>query len=353
MRICYFGTYDPTYSRNKILISGLKQNDVEVLECRTDKRGISKYFDLFKKHLRIRKQYDVMVVGFPGFQVVILARFLTSKPIIFDAFVSMYDSVVLDRKQTGVGSIKSKYYWWLDKISITLPEIVLFDTQAHIDYAKREFGILDNKFERIFLGADTDVFYPREKSGWKLKGAKFKIGFYGHFIPLQGVEYIVRSAKLLADNADIVFEIIGDGQEKQKIVALADELDVNNVNFYGNVTLSELSQMMSECDVCLGIFGNTEKTLRVIPNKVYECVALSKPVITGDSHAIREFFSEEDLFLTEISSPESIAKNILFVKENKEEAEMRAERAYQRLLEFASTRELGLQLKKIAEMYVK
>lgn len=353
MRICYFGTFDPAYSRNKILIRGLEENGVEVLECRTEKGGVSKYFDLFKKHWKLRKGYDVMVVGFPGFQAMILARFLTSKPIIFDAFVSMYDSVVLDRKQTSSRSLKAGYYWWLDKISMTLPEIVLFDTQSHIEYVIKDFGISDNKFVRIFLGADTDVFYSKSKDEWKPKGSKFKVGFYGHFIPLQGVEYIVRSAKLLEDHEDIVFEIIGDGQEKQRILDLVNELDVKNINFVGNVSLSEVAKIMSGCDVCLGIFGDTNKTKRVIPNKVYECIALGKPVVTADTPAIRELFDENDLFLTEISSPESIAKTILYIKENVEESERKAEKAHTKLIEFVSIEKLGLELKKISDTFIK
>ncbi|MFZ2522308.1 MAG: glycosyltransferase [Minisyncoccia bacterium] len=353
MRVCYFGTYDPAYSRNKILIRGLEENEVTVLECRTDKRGLSKYFDLFKKHWVIRKDYDVMVVGFPGFQAVILARFLTSKPIIFDAFVSMYDSMVLDRGEAKPFSLRAKYYWWLDKISMTFPEVVLFDTQNHIDFVKNEFGIQDNKFVRIFVGADMEVFFPKKESKWQPKGEKFKVVSYGHYVPLQGMEYVVKSAYFLKDYDDIEFKIIGDGKGKDDLISFSEENNLRNIEFISNIPLEDLALLMSEADVCLGIFGNSPKTKRVIPNKVYEAVALKKPVITSDTPAVRELFSPEDLFLIEVSSAESIAKNILFVKENKEEAERRAENAYSKLLEFASTKELGLQLKKIAEMYVK
>lgn len=110
MVICYFGIYKPSYSRNKILLSGLKGNGVEILECRTDKNGALKYFDLIKKHWQIRNDYDVMFVAYPGFQSVILAKFLTSKPIIFDAFVSMYDSMVSDRKKVSKKKFKSKIF---------------------------------------------------------------------------------------------------------------------------------------------------------------------------------------------------------------------------------------------------
>jgi len=33
MRVCYFGTYDLNYSRNRILIEGLERNGIDVVEC--------------------------------------------------------------------------------------------------------------------------------------------------------------------------------------------------------------------------------------------------------------------------------------------------------------------------------
>lgn len=349
MRICYFGTYDPTYSRNKILIRGLQENGVEVLECRTDRKGILKYFDLFKKYWKLRNDHDVMVVGFPGFQTVILARFLTSKPIIFDAFVSMYDSMVLDREEVKEGSFRAKYFWWLDKISMTLPEIVLFDTQAHIDFVKEQFNVLDNKFVRIFVGTDTDVFYPREE----VPNDIFRVTFSGHYVPLQGAEYVVRAAGLLKDNNDIFFEMIGDGQGKERIIDLRNFLGLKNIRFTGSIPLLDFALKYSKSDVCLGIFGNTNKTQRVIPNRVFESVALGRPVITSDTTAIRELFDENDLFFVRSANAKDIADAILYVKNNPEETKKRIKNAREKLLTNANIELLGQELKKVAEVILK
>jgi glycosyltransferase involved in cell wall biosynthesis len=43
----------------------------------------------------------------------------------------------------------------------------------------------------------------------------------------------------------------------------------------------------------LGIFGDTEKTQRVIPNKVYEYAAMGKVIISADTSALREIFTLE------------------------------------------------------------
>ena len=102
MKVLYFGTYDRDYARNEILISGLKANDIEVLECQTNARGFKKYFELYKKHKIIKEKYDVMIVGFLGHSIVPFAKLITRKPIIFDAFVSLYELNILTGQLEGL-----------------------------------------------------------------------------------------------------------------------------------------------------------------------------------------------------------------------------------------------------------
>src|SRR3989344_8029002 len=92
--VLYFGVYDPSYARNWVLINGLRKNDVRVIEL---KRRPSRLvlFKLFFDYIRLREKFDVMVVGFPGQEVMFLARFLVwGKPVIFDAFTSHYGGYI-------------------------------------------------------------------------------------------------------------------------------------------------------------------------------------------------------------------------------------------------------------------
>ena len=83
MKVCFFGTYKPDYSRNIILIRGLRENGIEVIECNDRSKGLLKFCRLFLKHLKIRNKYDVMIVGFPGHTAMILAKAICRKKIIF------------------------------------------------------------------------------------------------------------------------------------------------------------------------------------------------------------------------------------------------------------------------------
>lgn len=338
-KVCFFGIYDPEYSRNRVLMSGLRQNEVVVIECRSEKKGFLKYFDLIKKHWKIRKEYNVLFVAFPGFQTMILARFLTSKKIIFDSFAPIYESQVLDRKKISTRSLRAKYYWLLDWLSLKLADKVLLDTSEHIKFVVDEFGISENKFERIFVGTDSLIFYPIKK---ELSKSEFIVHFHGSNISLQGIEIVLESARILEKEKDIQFNIIGSSIKKQY-----EDQNFKNVNFIKNVFYKNLVDYINQAHVCLGIFGDTEKTQRVIPNKVYECVACAKPVITADTFAIRELFDESSLCLASTASPKALVEAILELKNNLELREKLAKNGYNRFTENAKPKILAGELIKI------
>ena len=110
MTICYFGIYDKNYSRNKILISGLKKNGVEVIECNDRTKSLIKYFKLIGQYWRKGRHSDLVIVGFPGQTIMPLAKLICRKKIVFDAFLSVYDSYVFDRKTIKPESLKARYY---------------------------------------------------------------------------------------------------------------------------------------------------------------------------------------------------------------------------------------------------
>lgn len=343
MKVLYFGLYDPNYARNWVLINGLRRNNVEATELRR-KPSRFNFIKLFFDYLKLETDYDVMIVGFPGQGVMLLARLLTRKPIIFDAFTSHYGGYILDRQINSPRSLRAKYYRFLDKWSCRLADLVLLDTQAHIDFFVKEYGLKKEKFKRIWVGANDEIFYPRET---KKEGQTFIIIFFGTYIPLQGVEYIVKAAEILKDYPDIIFKLIGRGQEKPKVISLVNELKLKNIVFEDMLSQEKLALEISKADISLGIFGDTLKTPLVIPNKVFIAAAMKKAIITADTQAIRELFTEDDLLLVEAADPKSLAEGVLKLKNSPNIGMTLANNGYNKFKEMARPNVLGLELKNI------
>ncbi|MBU2472893.1 MAG: glycosyltransferase [Patescibacteria group bacterium] len=351
MVICYFGIYNKDYARNKILISGLKKNGVEVIECNSKKHSLSKYFDLIKQYWKLRKKIDIIVVGFPGQTIVPLAKLICRKKIVFDAFLSLYDSMVLDRKLVPKKSLKAKYYWFFDWLSCKLADEILLDTNEHINYFIKTFNIKSSKFNRIFIGADDATFYPRivEKDR-----DKFIVHFHGTYIPLQGVKYIIEAANILKDE-NIFFRLIGNGQEYKNIKEKIEYFNLQDrIELVDLIPVEEVSEYIAQSDICLGIFGDTIKAKRVIPNKLYECIAMRKPVITANTLAMMEAFRDnQELAFCQIANAQSLANKILELKNNQELREKLARQGYDLYKKKFCPSVLGLELLNILKKYEK
>lgn len=309
MKICYFGIYERNYSRNRILISGLKKNGVDIVECCSSKRGFLKYLDLIKKYRKTDKDYDLMIVGFPGPQAMVLARILTRKKIIFDAFVSLYDSICSENKRSKFFDFKSLYFFFLDWLACFLADKILLDTNEHIEYFVRTFKIRKEKFVRVFVGSDDSAVRPQDIMTMK---DHILVHFHGSFLPLQGVEYIIEAIKILKNEKNIKFRIIGT---KIKNKYINEQL--SNVKFLDSVPYEDLEKYFGEADIALGIFGGTEKSMRVIPNKVYEALATGKAVLTGESSAAKELLEDkENVLFCRMADPDDLAQKILMLKED-------------------------------------
>jgi len=116
--------------------------------------------------------------------------------------------------------------------------------------------------------------------------------FYGQFIPLHGIETIVRAAKL-SRNDSLHWIIIGKGQEENKISSMLKDEPLNNLTWLPWVNYDELIDWIRKSDICLGIFGDTDKASRVIPNKVFQIIMAGKPLITRNSPAIKELLNAD------------------------------------------------------------
>jgi glycosyltransferase involved in cell wall biosynthesis len=346
MKVLYFGTYSvgEGYPRNSVIIRGLRENGVDVVEChaelwhgakdkiagarslaglaRIGPRLITTYLSLIRQFSNA-PDFDLIIVGYTGQFDIFLAKVLNirrKKPLVLDAFISLYDTIVKDRGLTKSGTLKANLLWWLDKIACSLADLVLLDTKAHIDYFVQEFGLPKNRFARVLVGGDevvnrsgTGNGAPEAKEGSE---AGFNVLYFGTYIPLHGIEYIVKAAKIVAADRDIRFTLVGTGQLLKAMQRLAVDIGCKNIEFVSRwSSAAELAVYIRRANVCLGIFGTTEKASRVIPCKIFDCMAFGKPIVTADTPAAQELLKNGiTAILVEAGNPAAIAASILKLK---------------------------------------
>ena len=319
-KILFFGGYERDYPRISVIRKGLEKIGFPFGECWTDTR--------FKVHLRyplltyrfLKRCMDSKVVFVPSFRHkdVPLAWFLakiSGKKLVFDPLVSRFETRVLDRRDVKMGSSQAWHNRNIDKLSFNLPDLVIADTAAHARYYEVDFGVREENIEVLPVGFDEDIFKESEK---RVSSDLCEVLFFGSFLPLHGVEVIIKAASILVDKP-VRFTIIGKGQTFDEAVKLAGDLPVGKVRFLKPVPMEELPSYIESSDIVLGIFGTTRKAGMVVPNKIFQSLAVGRAVITADTDAVNEFFTPgEHLMTVPAGSPEGLADAIDGLRRNVE-----------------------------------
>lgn len=374
LQVCYFGTYRADYTRNQILINGLRSQGVQVHECHVqfwrgidDRiqlgsggwrnprfwwRVIATYARLIREYVRAGS-YDVMLIGYPGQFDTYLGRLLTwwhRKPLVLDILMSLH-LVAEERGLTKTSPITGHLLFFLEKVALKLPDFLIAETAEYQQYYCDKYRLNARRFLRVPHGANDRVFKPRLKI--PASDGRFHLVYHGTFVPSHGAETIVRAAAELREYTDIHFSFYGEGQEKSRINDLAQKLSLDNITFFGWVAENELLDALGQADAVLGIFGTTKQAYCTVQNKVWEGLSMRRPVITGDAPTLRHFLThKKHVYLVKRADPGALAKAILALRADPNQCDRIAINGYEHYMKYHSVTAIGLQIKE-ALMQVK
>jgi glycosyltransferase involved in cell wall biosynthesis len=97
---------------------------------------------------------------------------------------------------------------------------------------------------------------------------------------------------LQQQNPDILFLLIGEGAEKQRIKALAQSRGLSNVRFLDQQPREKIPAFISASDACLVLLKKTDVFKTVIPTKMLEFMSCARPVILGVDGQARQIVEE-------------------------------------------------------------
>ncbi len=315
--VMVWGTYDTGKPRVRIMLAALRRayaslREVHVavwdgVEDKSQERGLRRRLALAWRWLRsypgllyrfVRSpRPDVVVVGYLGtIDVLVLwpwAR-LKGVPIVWDAFLSLHDTVVHDRRMVGSCHPAALALYALEWLACRAADCVVLDTDAHAALFERSFGLPRSRLASVMVGVEDDAFTRPAAAASSTRGDADPptVLFYGQFIPLHGVETIVEAATLLRD-AHVRWVLVGTGQEAASVDERLRARGLANVERHAWVRYGDLATWIAHADVCLGIFGTSGKAARVIPNKVFQVLAAGRPLVTRDSPAMRELVGDD------------------------------------------------------------
>jgi glycosyltransferase involved in cell wall biosynthesis len=310
LRVLYFGTYQRDYPRNAQVISCLREAGVEVIERHIPVWDGRRHNWSVRGRAALRllwaeaklwwptyeAPFDVVLVGYPGhFDVPRARRIAREKPLVFNPLVSLHDTLVSDRGRFRRGSVSSKVLQVVDRRALRLPDLVVADTEANADFLAEVGKIPRTRVESVLVGAEERFFRP----AWRPEDP-FRFLFVGKLIPLHGLDTILEAARLAPE---LPVRVVGSGQLDELL-----EQRPPNVDWVEWVEYEQLPGEYWGAGCALGVFADSEKTARVIPNKVFQALACGTPVITADTRAASELLVDgESALLVPPGDPMALA----------------------------------------------
>src|SRR5207237_1563223 len=130
-------------------------------------------------------------------------RAARGRPVVFDALVSLHETLVEDRRRFGPGSLPARALLALDRAALRGADLVVADTQANAEFLAALADLQPERVEVCLVGAEDRLFRP----GWR-PAEPWTCLFVGKLIPLHGLETILAAARLAPD---IPFRLVGRG----------------------------------------------------------------------------------------------------------------------------------------------
>ncbi len=271
-----------------------------------------------------------MVVGYTGHVVVPLAQLISKKKVVFDMCCTMYEGVIISRKQYSNFSPKTLYIRFMDWMAVTFSDVVLVESEEQRKYFEQKFG-KSEKYKVLYTGADDSVYFLDEKRlhGGVQKRPEFTVLFRGQFLPEAGVRHVVTAAKIL-ETQGVQVLIKGSGFLEKEIKLQISRLNLKNLTLITEFLSDEaLVDLMLSSHISLGQLEDHERLSRTIPHKCYDSIALGLPYLTAETVPMKEIMKDgEDVLFMKPGDAKDLAQKILYLKNNPDIAQKIGENGY-------------------------
>lgn len=180
-----------------------------------------------------------------------------------------------------------RFLEWLERKMYRSANLIVAVGNGYRDNIRGKIG------ERVPIavitnGVDSEQYSPRAKSeeflkAWNLEG-RFVCAYVGTIGMAHHLEITIRAAEKLAakNRSDIVFLLVGDGARRGEIERLVEQHGVGDlVTLTGRLDKNQMPEVLASCGALLVHLRKTELFETVIPSKIFEAMAMQRPIIMG------------------------------------------------------------------------
>jgi len=182
------------------------------------------------------------------------------------------------------------------------------DYLATIGVAPERIATVKSGVSDEFINSSSNGI--RKKFGWDDKFLVLYSGTLGWVRPL---ETVIEAARQLADQPDIHFVFVGDGQKKTALENMVRDYGLKNVSFTGLQPLEDIPYFLKAGDVLIESLKEVPVAKMAFPSKMFEYMASGRPIVFGarQGEALKELELAGGALSYPSDSPEKLAELIM------------------------------------------
>lgn len=183
------------------------------------------------------------------------------------------------------GSLPHRLLQWLESMQFRLADLVISTNESYRQVALERGRKRPDQVRVVRSGPSHQRFATvREPDPDLKRGKPYLVAYLGVMAPQDGVDHLVRAAKLLtSQRSDVTFTFLGAGDSFEDLKALSRSLGLEDVcHFTGRVPDADVEKVLATADVCVSPDPKNPLNDVSTMNKVLEYMACAKPVVCFD-----------------------------------------------------------------------
>lgn len=274
------------------------------------------YAGLFKA----KGKFDVVIVTSPPLFVGItgyLVSRLRRMPFVFEVRDLWPESAI----DTGVLTNKLiiKLAYWVEAFIYRRAKLINVLTPAFYKTLRDKKGIPEKKLIQISNAADfslserllKDFDRPAFRKEHNLEG-HFVITYVGAHGVANHLEQVLDAGEALADT-NVLFLLIGQGMEKERLVKMGKDRNITNVRFLDAVPKADVFRYILASEMGASVLKRVDTFKTVYSNKTFDYMSCKRPILMAIDGVSRELL--EDAQAGTYVEPENISEYNRIIRE--------------------------------------
>lgn len=265
-------------------------------------------------YLSFTKRYTaIQVINLPDFLVftAVVPKILGAKVAL--NFFELMPEVFADKFGITLEHPLAKIFLMMEKVSAGFADNIIAANGVLQQERLEKNGVPSRKNYSILNVPDDEVFYPRPHTEEK---NTFRLITHGSILERYGLQYLINAVSLAAKEIPgLELEIVGEGEYKPELERLTVSLGLARlVRFTGRLPLEEMLDHIARADV--GVVSLLPQNQPQMPCKLFEYLAMDKPVVCSLLPAVTAYFSSNAVIYYDPQDAAELSRHLVELYHN-------------------------------------